>query len=351
MTRQETIIKNLQDGIVMPAMPLALNEDRTFNEKRQRLLVNYYMNAGVGGLAVGVHTTQFAIRDPKINLYETVLKVCVSQIEQFEKETNKTIFKCAGVCGETEQAVKEAKLAKSYGYDAVLLSPGGLQKFDEDYMLERAKRVADVLPVVGFYLQPVAGGRLFTYNFWRQFAEIENVIAIKSAPFNRYQTLDVMRAVASSSRYDKIALYTGNDDNIVIDLLTKYSFNVNGEIRTVRCVGGLLGHWCVWTKKVVEMLEMLKQFRDYEYIPSSLLSLAVEVTDANAAFFDTANNFKGCIAGVHEVLKRQGLMEGIWCLDPEETLSPGQSEEIDRIYKMYPHLNDDDFVKENISKW
>jgi len=218
-------------------------------------------------------------------------------------------------------------------------------------MLERAKRVADVLPVVGFYLQPVAGGRLFTYNFWRQFAEIENVIAIKSAPFNRYQTLDVMRAVASSSRYDKIALYTGNDDNIVIDLLTKYSFNVNGEIRTVRCVGGLLGHWCVWTKKVVEMLEMLKQFRDYEYIPSSLLSLAVEVTDANAAFFDTANNFKGCIAGVHEVLKRQGLMEGIWCLDPEETLSPGQSEEIDRIYKMYPHLNDDDFVKENISKW
>jgi len=351
MTRAEKVCEILKSGTVIPANPLAITADRKFDPDRQRVLCRYYLNAGVGGLAVAVHTTQFEIRKPEFNLLEPVLKIAAEEVDAFEKKTGKTIIKIAGACGDIPQAVKEAELAKSLGYDAVLLSPGGLHHYTEDDFIERTKKVAEIIPVIGFYLQTSVGGKIFSYDYWKRLVEIDNLIAIKAAPFNRYQTLDVARAVAFSSRKDKIALFTGNDDNIVVDLLTKYEFTENGETRTVQFVGGLLGHWCVWTKRVCEMYEMLKDFSKQEYIPAKLLTLAAEVTDCNAAFFDSANAFAGCIAGVHEVLRRQGIMKGIWCLNPDETLSPGQSEEIDRIYKLYPHLNDDEFVKENLESW
>jgi len=351
MTRHELALKKLHEGTVIPANPLALDENRKFDEKHQRAIVRYYLDAGVGGLAVAVHTTQFEIRDPKHNLLETVLKVAVEESRKFEEKTGKTIVMVAGACGPKEQAVREAELAKSLGYDAVLLSPGGLGALSEDEMIERTEAVAKVLPVIGFYLQPSVGGRLFTFSYWQRLCEIKNVVAIKAAPFNRYCTLDVVRAAALSSRSDEIALYTGNDDNIVIDLVTNYRFEVDGKVYEKGFVGGLLGHWSVWTKKAVDIFEKCKAYRGCETIPAEILKLANEVTDTNAVFFDTANAFKGCIAGLHEVLRRQGLMKGIWCLNPEETMSPGQKEEIDRLYKMYPHLHDDDFIKANIDKW
>ena len=351
MDRKQKALENLAKGTVIPANPLALNEDRKLDEKYQRAIVRYYLDAGVGGLAVGVHTTQFEIRDPKINLFETVLQIASEEVTAFEQRTGKVIVKIAGACGETEQAVKETEIAKSLGYDAVLLSPGGLLDKSEEYLIERTKQVAKILPVVGFYLQEAVGGRVFTYDYWAQIAEIEGVVAIKSAPFNRYQTLDVLRAVALSSRADKISMYTGNDDNIVIDLLTTYKFTVDGKTYEKRFVGGLLGHWCVWTQKVVEMFHIIKEEAKKDTVSQEMMILANEVTDLNAIFFDTANNFKGCIAGLHEILRRQGLMKGIWCLNPEEKMSPGQSEEIDRAYRMYPHLHDDEFIKGNLSRW
>ena len=352
MTRHERALEKLHNGTVIPANPLALDENRQFDPKRERALLRYYLDAGVGGLAVAVHTTQFEIRDPKINLLETVLKVAAEEVERYEATHDDVIVKIAGVCGPVEQALKEAELAKKYGYDAVLLSPGGLKNLTEDEMIARTEAVAAVMPVVGFYLQPSVGGRLFTYNYWQRLAEIKNVVAIKTAPFNRYQTLDVLRAVATSSRADEIAMYTGNDDNIVIDLITNYTFTEGGKTYSKRFVGGLLGHWCVWTKKVVEMYHMLMKVRDEEGgITPEILSLANAVTDLNAVFFDAANGFAGCIAGLHEVLRRQGIFKGIWCLNPEETMSPGQNEEIDRVYRMYPELSDDDFVKANLDKW
>lgn len=350
MNRHEIALSKLAEGIFIPANPLALTAERKLNEKRQRMLTRYYLDAGVGGLAIAVHTTQFEIRKPEISLFEPALRLAVDEIEKYENRTGKTIVRVAGVCGPIEQAVNEAQIASRLGYDAVLLSPGGLNHLTEEEMLERAKAVAGIIPVIGFYLQNSVGGRAFTFDFWQKFCEIDNVVAIKSAPFNRYQTLDVVRAAAMSSRADKIALYTGNDDNIVLDLLTKYKFTENGKTYEKRFVGGLLGHWSVWTHTAVKMFEMLKEAALQDTIPTELLTLAIEVTDANAAFFDTANAFKGCIAGLHEVLRRQGLMEGIWCLNEEETLSPGQMEEIDRIYRMYPHLNDDKFVSEYIEQ-
>jgi len=332
-------IEILKKGTVIPATPLALDENLKFDEQTQRRLTRYYLKAGVGGVATAVHTTQFEIRLPQYNLYETVLRVVVDEINKYEEKTGKTIVKVAGVCGEIEQAVSEAKLAKNLGFDAVLLSPGGLNHMSEEYMIERTKAVADEMPVIGFYLQASVGGRMFSYNYWEQICEIENVVAVKLAPFNRYGTLDAVRAAAFASR--EVALYTGNDDNIVIDLLTEYKFEKDGRVYTKRFVGGLLGHWSVWTNNVVNMFEKIKT----EGITPEMLVLANEVTDCNSAFFDTANNFKGCIAGLHEVLRRQGLMKGIWCLNPEETLSEGQLEEINRVYDMYPHLNDDEFVK------
>lgn len=351
MNRHELALQILKKGTVIPATPLALDENRKLSEKGLKLLMNYYLNCGVGGIATAVHTTQFEIRDPEVNLFEPVLKIVSEEIDKFEEKNNKVIVKVAGVCGPTEQAVKEAELAKKYGYDAVLLSPGGLNAYPESYLIERAKAVAKIMPVIGFYLQTAVGGRVFSYKFWEDFCDIDNVVAIKCASFNRYQTLDVVRACALSERSNEITLYTGNDDNIVIDLMTKYKFTKDGKTVERNFEGGLLGHWSVWTKKAVEIFEKVKAERDNSEKTAELLTLAAEVTDTNSAFFDTANGFKGCIAGLHEVLRRQGLMENIYCLNPEEKMSEGQVEEINRIYAMYPHLNDDAFIKEHIEAW
>lgn len=351
MDRHTEALRILKQGTVIPATPLVLDEDRKLDEKGQRLLMNYYLNCGVGGVATAVHTTQFEIRDPKYMLFEPILEIVSDEIEKFEKASGKTIVKVSGVCGETEQAVNEAKLAKKYGYDAVLLSPGGLNDKSEEYMAERTRAVAEVMPVIGFYLQTACGGRQFTYNYWEKICATENVVAIKCASFNRYQTLETVRAAALSDRCDDITLYTGNDDNIVIDLLTKYRFEKDGKIIEKGFEGGLLGHWSVWTKKAVEIFEKTKAEKNKREISTELLTLAEEVTDTNSAFFDTAHGFSGCIAGLHEILRRQGLMQNINCLNPNETLSPGQAEELDRVQKMYPHLNDDEFVRSNIEKW
>lgn len=328
----------LRQGVVIPAHPLALTADRKLDERRQRALTRYYLAAGSGGLAVGVHTTQFAIREPQIGLFEPVLRLAAEEMHGHD------VVKVAGICGLTSQAVKEATLARDLGYDAGLLSLAALKEATVPMMIDHARTVAKVLPVVGFYLQPAVGGRLLPYSFWREFTEIEGVVAIKIAPFNRYQTLDVVRAVAESSRAHEIALYTGNDDNIVLDLVTEFRF---GD-RSVRFAGGLLGHWAAWTKRAVELLDRCHAARGAN---DELLTLAAQVTDSNAALFDAANHFHGCIAGIHEILRRQGLFEGRWCLDPNEDLSPGQMDEIDRVCRLYPYLTDDEFVRENLDTW
>jgi hypothetical protein len=339
----------LFEGTVIPAHPLALTEERKLDERRQSALTRYYMEAGAGGVAVGVHTTQFEVRDPRFGLYEKVLSLAIEEIEK--ANLSRPFIKVAGLAGPVEQAVKEAEFAKGAGYDIGLLSMGGLQSLTEAKLLERVRRVAEIIPVFGFYLQPSVGGRVFTYDFWKKFADIENVMAIKMAPFNRYQTLDVVRAVVHSDRRDEIALYTGNDDSIINDLLTKYRINVGGRIVEKRIVGGLLGHWAVWTRKAVEQFEKIKEVREHKHIPAEMLTLGQEVTDANAAFFDSANHFHGCIAGINEVLARQGLLQGNWCLLEKEKLSEGQEDEISRVQHDYPHLNDDEFVKANLEKW
>jgi len=328
----------LNRGIAIPAHPLALNAARRLDERRQRALSRYYIAAGVGGLAVGVHTTQFAIREPKIGLFKPVLQLAAEEMDRAAAP----IVRVGGVCGATAQAVAEAHLLRDLGYHAALLSLGALRDAAEAALIDHCRAVAEVIPIIGFYLQPSVGGRVLSYSFWRRFAEIENVVAIKIAPFNRYQTLDVVRAVISAGR-DDIALYTGNDDSIVTDFLTPFRF----AGRERRIVGGLLGHWSVWTRRAVELLE---RCQNVEATPD-LMRLGVEVTDSNAAFFDAANGFRGCIAGLHEVLRRQGLLEGIWCLDAHENLSPGQMAEIDRIQRAYPHLNDDDFVEAHQDEW
>lgn len=339
----------LQQGTVIPAHPLALTEQRQLDEKRQRGLTRYYLASGAGGVAVGVHTTQFEIRDPKINLYERVLQLAADEIKQ--SKITRPFIKVAGIVGPTQQALKEAELALSYGYDLGLLSMGGLQGWSEEQILERVRAVAAVIPVFGFYLQPSVGGRIFTYDFWRAFANIPNIYAIKVASFNRYQTLDVVRAVCASDRRNDIALYTGNDDNIVADLLTTYRFTIGGQKIEKGFVGGLLGHWAVWTKKAVELLAEIKQCRNNGNAGmAELLTRNIEVTDMNAAIFDPSHHFHGCIPGIHEVLRRQGLLEGRWCLNPIEELSPGQLEEIDRVCAMYPHLIDDAFVKQLLAQ-
>jgi len=328
----------LRQGVVIPAHPLALTADRKLDERRQRALTRYYLAAGSGGVAVGVHTTQFAIREPRVGLFEPVLRLAAEEMRGHD------VVKVAGICGLTSQAVKEATLARDLGYDAGLLSLAALKEATVPMLIDHARTIASVLPVVGFYLQPAVGGRLLPYSFWREFAEIQGVVAIKIAPFNRYQTLDVVRAVAESSRVADIALYTGNDDNIVLDLVTEFRF---GD-RSVRFAGGLLGHWAAWTKSAVELLGRCHAARGAN---DELLTLAAQVTDSNAALFDAANHFHGCIAGIHEILRRQGLLEGRWCLDPNEDLSPGQMEEIDRVCRLYPYLTDDEFVKENLDTW
>jgi dihydrodipicolinate synthase/N-acetylneuraminate lyase len=332
-----TLRERLRSGLVIPAHPLALTSERKLNEHRQRALTRYYRAAGCGGIAVGVHTTQFSIRH--VGLLRPVLELAT------EETRGSQMVKIAGVCGSQLEAVAEAELALSLGYDAVLLSMGGLPTLTDQDHLARVRVIAEIIPVVGFCLQAFVGGRVFPYRFWRELAEIENIVAIKMAPFNRYQTIDIVRAVVNAGRANEVALYTGNDDNILIDLLT--DFELGGA--TVRIAGGLLGHWAVWAKTAVEHLKAAKTSRGV--IDAKLLTLAQQITDANAAFFDPAHSFAGCIAGIHEVLRRQGLMEGIWCLDPKEGLSPGQSEEIDRVYRSYPHLNDDEFVREHLDEW
>ena len=329
--------ERLHQGLVIPAHPLALTAERKLDERRQRALTRYYLASGAGGIAVGVHTTQFEIRDPRYGLFKPVLEIAMEEM----RGTKAVVI--AGICGETAQAVGEAEFAAGAGYHAGLLSLAALREASIDQLIDHARTVGEVMPIIGFYLQPAVGGLILPYEFWRRFAALECVTAIKIAPFNRYQTLDVLRAVADSGRAGKIALYTGNDDNIVADLIAPYHY---GNRKTLRFVGGLLGHWAVWTRRAVEMLAAIRMGA-----VGAPARRAYEITDSNAAFFDAANGFRGCIAGIHEVLRRQGLLAGRWCLDPAEDLSPGQLEEINRVYKAYPHLNDDEFVAANIDVW
>jgi dihydrodipicolinate synthase/N-acetylneuraminate lyase len=340
----------LNNGIVIPALPLALNINRKLNEQRQRALMRYYLDAGVGGVAVAVHTTQFEIRLPEFGLFKPILELAKEEHNRFVAKTQNPILLISGVIGQTNQAVAEAQLAADLGYDAVLLSVAALHSASNEALLQHCRAVAEIIPVIGFYLQSAVGGRRLDVNFWREFARIENVVAIKMAPFNRYQTLDVVRGVIESGRAGEIVLYTGNDDNIMADLLTEYRMSDGINLVNKRISGGLLGHWAVWTKKAVELLGQIRKAQSTNNI-RPLLTLGTHITDCNAAFFDAANNFSGCITGIHEVLRRQGLLEGIWTLNENETLSPRQKDEIDRVYRAYPDLNDDAFVAENLDRW
>lgn len=343
-------LDRLRDGLVIPAHPLALTRQRKLDECRQRALTRYYLAAGAGGLAVGVHTTQFAIREPKHGLLRPVLELAArTALEQTGGMGQPVMI--AGICGRTPKAVGEAQLAREVGYHAGLLSLGALREATERELLSHCRTVAHEIPLVGFYLQPAVGGRLLPFKFWRRFVEIPNVIAIKIAAFNRYQTFDVVRAVAEAGRAGHIALYTGNDDHILLDLLTEWTVPTLRGTQRVRIVGGLLGQWACWTRGAVEMMERCKKLRGAKLIPAELLTLAEQLTDANAAIFDAAHGFSGCIAGIHEVLRRQDLLTNALWLDPHERLSPGQAAEITRVCAVYPRLTDDDFVRANLSVW
>jgi dihydrodipicolinate synthase/N-acetylneuraminate lyase len=335
-------------GAVIPAHPLALNSQRKLDERRLVALTRYYCDAGAGGIAAGVHTTQFAIRDARFGLFEPVLRLISATIGDFESTSNRRIVKVAGVCGDTKQAVREAEFARENGYDFALLSLGALRDASDSELLAHCRAVGEEIALIGFYLQPAVGGRVLSYAFWRQFCEIESVAGIKVAPFNRYQTLDVIRGVAESGRSSEIALYTGNDDNIIPDLLADFHLNEG----TFYFAGGLLGQWCVWTKCAVELLQTIHQCRANEGRGAfEILSRSAALTDANSALFDVQNGFAGCIAGLHEILRRQGLLANRMCLDPNEDLSPGQLEEIDRVCANYPELQDDTFVESNLDRW
>ena len=347
------VINKLRSGCVIPAHPLALTEDGKLDEHRQKALTRYYIDAGAGGLAVGVHTTQFTIHDPQVGLYKPVLEIASETARLYAESANcEEPIMIAGILGDTDNAVKEAKLAAETGYHLGLLSLTALKGKSIDELIDHSKQVAEVMPIMGFYLQEVIGQMILPVEFWKKFFEIPNVQAIKIAPFNRYQTLDVLEAVAHSGRSDEIALYTGNDDNIICDLLTKYEFNVDGNPVSLRIVGGLLGQWACWTKRAVEHLTRVKTICESESaIPQDMLTLANQLTLANKAIFDADNHFAGCIPGISYVLQQQSILEHIGTLDPNEKLSKGQAEMIDRIRANYPHLTDDDFVKENLHKW
>ena len=340
------VLATLREGVVIPAHPLALDADRRLDARRQRALTRYYLDAGARGLAVGVHTTQFAIREAC--LFEPVLELAMRTAADWSRATAVMI---AGLTGRTAQAVREAQVARGLGYHAGLLSLAALEGASEDELIAHAQAIAREMPLVGFYLQPAVGGLVLPVSFWRRFAAIENVVAIKIAPFNRYRTLDVIRGVAEADAAERITLYTGNDDHIVLDLVTPFTVIAHGRARTLRIKGGLLGHWSVWVKRAVELLQRIHAAVAANEMPVELLALDAQVTDCNAAIFDAANGFHGVIAGCHEILRRQGLLEGIWCLDPKETLGPGQQQEIDRVCAAYPHLNDDDFVRPNLERW
>jgi len=341
---------HLRSGVAIPAHPLALTADRRLDERRQRALTRYYVDAGAGGLAVGVHTTQFAIRETHHGLYRPVLELAAETARARLERQPRPFVLVAGLAGLTAQAVNEAETALACGYDCGLLSLGALRDATLEELLAHCRAVAGVMPLFGFYLQPAVGGRVLDYAFWREFAEIPNVWAIKIAPFDRYRTMDVMRAVAEAARND-IALYTGNDDHIVGDLVTPYPARAGGGEVTRWMDGGLLGQWAVWTSRAVKLLGRAKAARAAGAIEPGLLREGAALTDANAAIFDSANGFAGCIAGIHEVMRRQGLLAGTWCLDPSESLSPGQSAEIDRVCRDYPFLTDDEFVRANLDEW
>ena len=345
----------LRLGIVIPAHPLALTASRKLDERRQRALTRYYLDAGAGGIAVGVHTTQFAIRRPNIALYRPVLELAAETAAEWEARRDRRVVRIAGVIGPTRQAVAEAETAARLGYQLGLLGLGGaMARASDTELIAHARAVGQVIPLMGFYLQPAVGGRRLSYRFWRRFVELPSVVAIKIAPFNRYATLDVIRAVVDAGRQADIALYTGNDDSIVVDLVTRYQGGA-------RMVGGLLGHWAFWTRSAVQLHRRLSP-RGIRLSPRAkrggqspsmrgLLTLAAQTTDANGAIFDAANGFRGCVPGIHEILCRQGLLRGRWCLDPNEELSPGQAAEIDRVCRAYPHLADDEFVREGLDRW
>jgi hypothetical protein len=340
------VLAALRRGVAIPAHPLALDAARKLDARRQRALTRYYLDAGARGLAVGVHTTQFAIREA--GLFKPVLELAMRSATEWAREPPIMI---AGLCGRTTQAVSEAQIACGLGYHAGLLSLAALKGASEEELIEHAQAVAREIPLVGFYLQPAVGGLVLPVSFWRRFAAIENVVAVKIAPFNRYRTFDVVRGVVEAGAAERVTLYTGNDDHIVLDLLTPFTVAADGRATTVRIKGGLLGHWSVWVKPAVELLDRIHAVIAANEIPTDLLALANEITDCNAAIFDVANDFRGVIAGCHEILRRQGLLAGIWCLDPNETLGPGQAQEIDRVYAAYPHLNDDAFVRANLERW
>jgi hypothetical protein len=340
------VVETLRRGAVIPAHLLALDQRRRFDARRQRALSRYYLDAGAGGLAVGVHATQFRIREA--GLLEPVLATAVETAKAW---TDRPLVLIAGLCGRTAQAVDEARLAVRLGYHAGLLSLAALPDADTDELLEHAAAVAGEIPLVGFYLQPAVGGRVLDAAFWTRFAALDNVVAIKVAPFNRYRTLDVLRGVAEAGAEGRIALYTGNDDHIVLDLVTPFAVMRAALPVTLRFCGGLLGHWSVWTRSAVALLGRCHEAAAAGVLPADLLALDSRTTDCNAAFFDAANNFAGCIAGCHEVLRRQGLLQGIWCLDPKEGLSPGQREAIDRVCTEHRDLSDDDFVRASLERW
>jgi hypothetical protein len=340
------VLALLRKGVVIPAHPLALDAQRKLDPRRQRALTRYYLDAGAGGVAVGVHTTQFAIREA--GLYRTVLELAMKTSAEWARHPAVMV---AGIVGRTTQAIQEAQLALELGYHAGLLSVAAMKGSSEDEIIAHTEAVAREIPLVGFYLQPAVGGIVLPTSFWRRFAAIDNVVAIKIAPFNRYRTLDVIRGVVEAGAADRVTLYTGNDDHIVPDLVIPYAVAHKGAVVTVRIRGGLLGHWSVWVRKAVELLDQAHLAAAADAVPADLLALDSQVTDCNSAIFDVANKFHGVIAGCHEILRRQGLLEGIWCLDPKESLGPGQKEEIDRVCAAYPHLNDDAFVRQNLERW
>jgi len=342
----QDILELVGNGTVVPAHPLALDASRRLDRRRQRALSRYYIDAGAGGLAVGVHTTQFGIRDA--GLYEPVLRLAAETARDWAR---RPLVMIAGLCGRTDQALAEAAIARDLGYHAGLMSLAAMKGASEDELVEHCGAVARAFPLVGFYLQPAVGGIALGSGLWARFAAIDNVLAIKVAPFNRYRTLDVIRGIVAARAEERVALYTGNDDHIVLDLVTPFVVERGGEPITVRFRGGLLGHWSVWVRSAVALFERCRAARSTGSIDRDLLALDSRVTDCNCAFFDVTNDFKGCIAGCHEVLRRQGLLEGIWCLDPGEGLSPGQHQEIDRVYREHRDLADDEFVQQNLERW
>jgi dihydrodipicolinate synthase/N-acetylneuraminate lyase len=340
------VLAALRQGAVIPAHPLALTSARKFDERRQKALTRYYIDAGSGGLAVGVHSTQFAIRET--GLYEPVLRLAAETARDW---TEGTLVLVGGLSGKTAQAKKEAEIARGLGYHAVMLSLAPMKGASIDELIAHCSTIAAEMPLIGFYLQTAVGGIPLPMEFWRRFAQIENVVAIKMAPFNRYRTLDVIRGVVAARAEERVTLYTGNDDHIVLDLAVPFDIQRGSETVRMRIKGGLLGHWSVWTKSAVELHAKIRAAVAANRVDDALLALDAKVTDANSAFFDVANDFAGCIPGCHEVLRRQGLLEGTWCLDPDEKMSPGQKEEIDRVYATYPEFADDAFVKANLGKW